>query len=1228
MKVLVKEKQNGKDDLGNLFRTDEKRFRNAFLPDIRSANQNQLCGRLIFLTHSMEKGFSNDGFEIGHGFGRAELLVEILSVYRDKKFDENQKAVENTLSALKELYDRHKGSEYEEKVTNIFGKWKDEILKCKSKIAGEEIIHISSKKENKTKNFADLAKNRYAVRSYADKKVDVELIKNAIKIATKTPSACNRQPIKVYIIKDKPVIEKILKVQGGIESYDTPPMLLLLTANDNYYVGINERNQGYVDGGLFAMSLLYALEFEGLAACALHTMFEAERDLKIRGMMGVPENEKLITFISVGHFQEENRVCKSFRYDVEEIIENVDELEEVEIVEKRIPGEVRVIKKEEGLLWEIRRRLRLRSRIKRLIYLTMRKTKSLITKIRRKVKLEIAKLEDKSGVKPEKRILDNKLYVGSGVEELLDKNIKTRLDEFGQYVPDYSKASRKDIAEIVLNSNASPSISELAQKFFAKIKNIKFDKNLGYYLNLYCGSVRVGDFREKGSSGGGVSWLASKLLDLGEIDGFIHVKKSKTKGVLFEYAISRSQEEIQEGAKSKYYPVELSKVLAEVKKTAGNYAVVGIPEIIAELRLLAEKDEVIKKRIKFYFGLVCGHQKTTKYAEAIAWEYGIKPGDLTDIDFRVKNKTGRAIDYKMKICGKVNGEEKEYLVNNREPFISNWAHGFFKAKFSDFTDDSFNELADVTFGDAWLPEYDNDPQGNNILIVRNEKLAEIISQAVESKELKFNQASVEKIEESQRGLIHHTRDELGFRLFNEQVENGWAPKKRVAPDFGLDDHRKKVQIARMNIAKNSHKFYQEAVERDDFSYFKDKMLPCVNEYRRLYGEPKLPAVKMMPEDGAILTLTGFFNYGNILQRYALQEFLRQNGYNFISLKHHRKDIRITYERSLRVNLLKPLRAVKRFLRGQRPYWHNPTWHELFGVESSHLIDFMNNRIKTRVFNSGDIYRRYIVGSDQVWRDWWDGKEKLPTYYFFDFLRGREKINGEKIKRISYAASLGNDKIENVMGEDLIETVRPLIDKFDAVSVREKSGAKLVKETWKIDDVTTVLDPVLLLTTDDYSRLIDKTDVKFTKIQPIFSYILDENPAISKFISDIQDKRKQAITKIRAHRGSDKQLAPIELWVKGFRDAELAITNSFHGMMLAILFNTDFIIMGREEGGLSRIAGFLKEYGLEDRLADEDNISEFSFDKVKPIDWQKINEKLARDKKRSGDWLLEAVSADK
>ncbi|HFU5884200.1 TPA: coenzyme F420 hydrogenase/dehydrogenase beta subunit N-terminal domain-containing protein, partial [Enterococcus faecium] len=136
--------------------------------------------------------------------------------------------------------------------------------------------------------------------------------------------------------------------------------------------------------------------------------------------------------------------------------------------------------------------------------------------------------------------------------------------------------------------------------------------------------------------GGFATWILKELLEQKYVDYVINVKATQHPEKLFSYSISKSVEEIIKGSKTKYYPVELSEVLKIVKEVPGKYAIIGLPSFIMELRLLSEIDETIKERITFMIGLVCGHQKSSKFADILAWQCGIKPGELKSIDFRKK----------------------------------------------------------------------------------------------------------------------------------------------------------------------------------------------------------------------------------------------------------------------------------------------------------------------------------------------------------------------------------------------------------------------------------------------------------------------------------------------------------------------------------------------------------------------------------------------------------------
>ncbi|NLA43241.1 coenzyme F420 hydrogenase, partial [Candidatus Saccharibacteria bacterium] len=368
-----------------------------------------------------------------------------------------------------------------------------------------------------------------------------------------------------------------------------------------------------------------------------------------------------------------------------------------------------------------------------------------------------------------------------------------------------------------------------------KTPSIKHDNVIGHYLDLYAGYVAEGEYRKNGSSGGFGTWIAVQLLEKGFIDGIVHVKAcDDSDGILFKYCVSNTVEEILGRSKSRYYPVELSGSLNEILLEDKKYAITGTPSVIMEVRLLALKNKDIDKRIKYAIGLVTGHHKSAKYSDALAWEQGIKPGDLIKIDYRKKVDGKLSSEYNTEFTGYIDGEIKTFTSQSGKSFVGDWGHGFFKSKVSDFTDDTFNETADVVLGDAWLPQYREDSRGTNIIIVRNPEIAEIIKDGLSKNALHLDNLDAQTICRSQSGLIHHTRDELPYRLHKKDKANLWRPKKRFEASSELPLIRKYVQNIREKISTKSHTKFKEAVERDDWSYFERSMKLYVIQYRIAY----------------------------------------------------------------------------------------------------------------------------------------------------------------------------------------------------------------------------------------------------------------------------------------------------------------------------------------------------------------------------------------------------------
>ncbi len=308
-----------------VFLYDRKRFSAHSLKSLRHATVDQIDGKLTFHAHSLEKGLSHEQLRLGFGMHALEGLAEALKAYQMRGYDKNRRPYINALSVLKEYIDVHNAKGHDiAYVDNLFGDFAKEARKSISTMGGIVEISASSKSNNKNKNFADLFTGRYSVREYADSDVEIEKVNRAINLSMKSPSICNRQSSRVHVITDLELIRKVLNIQGGLSGYDAPPVLLVTTTETGSFLASTERNQIYTDGGLFSMSLLLSLEYEGLAACPLNAMFTVKQDKSIRSLLKLPASENIIMFIGIGNFKDASNVPKSFRFNVHDIVNEIE----------------------------------------------------------------------------------------------------------------------------------------------------------------------------------------------------------------------------------------------------------------------------------------------------------------------------------------------------------------------------------------------------------------------------------------------------------------------------------------------------------------------------------------------------------------------------------------------------------------------------------------------------------------------------------------------------------------------------------------------------------------------------------------------------------------------------------------------------------------------------------------------------------------------------------------
>lgn len=370
----------------------------------------------------------------------------------------------------------------------------------------------------------------------------------------------------------------------------------------------------------------------------------------------------------------------------------------------------------------------------------------------------------------------------------------------------------------------------------------------------------------------------------------------------------------------------------------------------------------------------------------------------------------------------------------------------------------------------------------------------------------------------------------------------------------------------------------------------------------------------------ILTLPLHTNYGGILQAYALQAVLERMGHDSrVIQRPWRKQI-VWWKFPLQI----VNRCIYRFVFGRKvALFSELKWNRNQAVIERNTKDFIDEYIHThKIKHISDIketdFDAIVVGSDQIWRPKY---YRLHYKYIEDaFLSFTKKWS---LKRIAYAPSFGTDEWEY----NQVETQKcsNLLQKFDAVSVREQSGVELCEKYLGRKDVQWVLDPTMLLNKEDYEHLIPQ-NVKAPG--DLMCYVLDANDEINNLIAKIANENDLKVFQAASDVDNvslpiERRIQPpVESWLAGFRDAKLVITDSFHACVFSILFHKPFIVIGNKNRGYSRFESLLNRFGLENRLIE--NASQYNQTMLNPLS-EEVYKKLDSYRSTSTDFIAKALN---
>lgn len=258
------------------------------------------------------------------------------------------------------------------------------------------------------------------------------------------------------------------------------------------------------------------------------------------------------------------------------------------------------------------------------------------------------------------------------------------------------------------------------------------------------------------------------------------------------------------------------------------------------------------------------------------------------------------------------------------------------------------------------------------------------------------------------------------------------------------------------------------------------------------------------------------------------------------------------------------------------------------------------------------YSHVVVGSDQVWRPSYTGNSSLV--YFLAFL-------DKKIKRVSYAASFGNDTWELSDADTL--PLKQAVQKFSSISVRESSGKDICEKVFDVK-ASHVLDPTLLIGRDFFDKVIGDC-VKENKSDIVY-YKLDIDRQFESFInsasSDLGYSHKNIYYE---QKGFFQFYQPVDSWLYDIRESKLVITDSFHCVCFALLFEKPFVYYPNSNRGLTRLESLLSLLGLEHHIYSGLDDPHTHIKRVLAVDYSFVKSRLVKLRNDSESFLNGALS---
>jgi len=395
-----------------------------------------------------------------------------------------------------------------------------------------------------------------------------------------------------------------------------------------------------------------------------------------------------------------------------------------------------------------------------------------------------------------KEIIDNKLCTGCAtcVGVCPKKNLVMKRNLDGTSIPQ----SINNCSECNLCRDVCPVINsdqkEINKFFFDKIPTDKF---IGNFIHCYQGYCLDENIRWKSSSGGVITSLLALLLKKKLITAALLTRPSQDNPLLSEPFMARTENDILSAMGSRYTPLPLNQLIRTILYEEGKFAVVALPCHMQGIRRAELKIPRLREKISYHLGITCSHTLNLKGVEFILQKKRIPRSQISSLSYRGEGWPGG-----LKIILK--NKQNKYISNQNSLWSEIFGGYFFAPFYCTTCPDHLNELADISFADAWIPEIlKNDQTGTSIIITRTPLGENLITEAISSKTIKTSELKPLDVINSQLWPLSFKKINLSSRLkilkiFQKKIPSDLLKNFSTIPDSALANYAVSV-LTYLNI---------------------------------------------------------------------------------------------------------------------------------------------------------------------------------------------------------------------------------------------------------------------------------------------------------------------------------------------------------------------------------------------------------------------------------------------